>query len=267
MKYRIKIYINYAVIFVASSLIFLKALADPAPEKSTSVRIAGMEYQLMFEDEDITHDLRKVIKNDIELNLSHLTQIDFRRVSQNKSEPSQKYTVVITHWLDVGKQSKWYPESLDKYFGGAVFIDGEYKFILHHELITEYKEALQVKKKNPVMFNKIDNFLDLLKNRNQLVKLAQDKRAAADLIYFSGKAPGNVERLYKEIPDYADFVIRPPSLLDIRPLDEVMKKKIDSNVYVFTTLIEKEEGSDDAFKTPLGAYFNGEWHIWVPKMP
>jgi len=243
-------------------------MAEPHDKPETRITIAANQYGLLFEDEDTSPEIQEIIASDITLNLAHLKHVQFRAISRARTEPSQKYLVTATHWLDEGKQSRWFPEPMEKYFGGAVEVGHEYKLIVHRQLIEAYKQALQRKEQHPAMFSSLPEFLALLQDRAKLEALARDKQAAEARIFIQGEPPVKKERLHKDLTGYADFTIRRPSVLDIVPLGQLMGDPAVENVFVFSTLVTNKGGKeDDEIKIPLGAYKDGRWQIWVAQMP
>ena len=238
--------------------------AHPKDARHSVVEIAGEKYSLLFERDDLSAELQNTIVADINLILSPLEPVTFTPIPEAQVE---KYQETVTHWWPYkARRNTGFPKVMRRYFGGAVKVDNEYKLVIHEKLIQAYEEALEFKKKHPAMFTKLDEFLALLQDREELAKLAEDPRAAEEITCFYGRARPPIEELCKGLSKFVDSldIIRPPSLLEIKPLGESewVEDPSMNDVFAFSCpLGDPGKVNPDVINYPLGAYKDGEWHF------
>jgi len=236
------------------------------------VNIAGEEYPVFFEGQDISTELKQTIISDLALNMSHYDSITFMELSSERVEPAaQIYERKVTHWLDEGNQKRWFPDTVERYFGGAVKVGNKYQLIIHEKLIKEYEQALELKRQHVAMFSKLDDFIDLLQDHKKLEEIAQDAKTIRSKLYFYNRNPPSTGEEYKKlITSCTNLWIRHPSLLEVKSLGEVVMQDAlgSSDIFAFFTLVsDNQRNPKYMMKIPMGAYVNGKWRILVMPTP
>jgi len=237
---------------------------DDIPEigVNTTVRIADKEYALLFETAAISPELKKTIVADVELNLSHLKQISCRSISQSPTEPCQMYDKKVTHWLDEGRQRRYFPKQLERYFGGVVSTNNSYQIVIHKQLIKEYEKAMLFKKEHAEMLDRMDAFVDSLGDQEEIEDTEDGAQIAKDMFLFDGSAPQEYAYV-RQLNGFKKMNIRKPSVFDFRTI-----KYRGKEMFVCSTLITSPEDAKRKFVTkgpPLFAYMDGEWLIYLPR--
>jgi len=244
----------------------------PAKAESKSVitdriEIGGTNVFLLFEDKNLAHDWQKTIASDLERSLSCAKHVEWGL----RSRPLELRDITITHELrgwELDGPGFELPEAIEKFFGAGIVVDGKPRLLLIQELIDAYKVALDLRKQYPVMFSEVDEFLALLADRKQLAELIQDQKKASNRIFYYKQSPPESPDAYNELIAYADLRIQPPSILDIRPLSELMQEdEKDNTIFAFCALVLDKEYEKHMMKIPLGAYVDGQWRILVVPMP
>lgn len=248
------------------------AQADGWPSNN-QIFIAGGGYPVIFEEDNLPPELKRTIIADLTLNLSHLERIHFIELPSEEEEPAaQMYQNKVTHWLDDGpQQQRCFPDSVEKYFGGAVKTGDTFQLIIHEKLIEEYKAALKFRNSHEEMFKKLDIFVKMLSNRESILSLAEgDVGEIRRLMYFCGQPPPISDEEYRRDIRSWDLWVRPPSLLDVKPLGDVVCQGVamDKDIYAFSTLVSNAEREPEYLrKMPIGVFINGVWHILVMPSP
>lgn len=228
------------------------------------LKVAGREFSVLFESSDVSDSLRNSILNDIELNLSHFTNVTLRDVSDEPQDPGQIYKETVGYILDEGKQKRLFPEPLEKFFGGVVLRDGIYNVVVHKDLIREYEKAIAFRDRHPEMFKKAEAFLNSLRNSEELREMAADAEKSKSLFFFD-KQPSPGVDFSRQLKGLMSIDVRDPSVLDFR-----VTSMRDKNVVIFKTLMRSKDGAEHEFMEkdiPQFIYIDGEWRIYVPRLP
>ncbi len=250
----------------------------PSPQadglsSNNHIFIAGGGYPIIFEEDNLPAELKRTIIADLTLNLSHLERIHFIELPSEEEEPAaQMYQNKVTHWLDDGpQQQRYFPDSVEKFFGGAVKTGNTFQLIIHEKLIEEYKAALIFRNSHEEMFNMLDAFVKMLSNRESIRSLAEgDVGDIRSLMYFCGRPPPISDEEYKRDIRSWDLWVRPPSLLEVKPLGDMVCQgaAMDTDIYAFSTLVSNAEREPEYLrKMPIGVFINGVWHILVMPSP
>lgn len=243
------------------------------PEESPSgnqINIAGQNYPILLEGQSVSAELKQAIIDDLALNMLHFQRIDFMELPSEEEPAAQMYQQKISHWLDNGKQPRYFPDAVEKYFGGAVKVGDTFQLIIHEKLTEEYRQALVLKKERKEMFEKLDEFVQMLSNKEAIRSLAQGNvNSIRSLMYFHGCPEPTSEEEYRRDIQSWDLWVRPPSLLDVKPLENIVEKGGEgAGVYTFSTLISNVE-RDPVYlmKKSMGVFIGGEWRILVTPSP
>jgi hypothetical protein len=254
-----------ALLGTAICTLSANVIGAPLAQKTQQIKIAGEDYDLLFESKsDLSNEAQEMISEDITLNLSHLTNINFRDVSQTRREPSQKYQRIISHWIDVGKQKRFYPQAMEKYFGGAFIDKKSYVFIMHNDLIAKYINAFKFKIEHEKEFKELDDFLSIINSPSKLDEIAQSPKVVRSMFFFPEK-PSQSYNYVREFLGLKQMHVRKPSLLDFNIMEYQGKE-----IVYFSTLTWSTETATETFIMkgfPLFAFVEGKWRIYVPKLP
>jgi hypothetical protein len=227
------------------------------------IKIAGTNVFLLFEGEGLTQELQEAVVADLERSLSGAAQVAWSLKARPVGWRGKTITHELRGWKDIEL-----PKAIEDFFGAGVMIDGETRVLIIQELIDAYRAAQELKEKHPVMFSRLDEFLALLSNRKQLEQRAEDVGTAPQMFYFYKQPPQRTERAYKELVGYADLRIQAPSVLDVRPLTELMQDdEADNAIFAFSAVVSDARHGNHTMKMPLGAYVDGQWRILVVPMP
>lgn len=238
---------------------------------SNQINIAGKNYPVLFEGQGVSSELKRTIIGDLALNLSHFQRIDFMELPPAEEEPAaQMYQQKITHWLDEGKQHRFFSGTVEKYFGGAVRVGDTFQLVIHEKLVEEYKQAVAFREAHVRMFEKLDEFVRLLSDNKAIHSLAEgDVGVIRNLMYFHEIPEPVSDEEYKRGIRLWNVWVRPPSLLDVKTLGSFGRQDIASeDVYVFSTLISNAARDPEyLMKKPMGVFIDGEWRILIMQGP
>ena len=239
---------------------------ESVQSRSNSVRVAGQEFQLLFESPSISGVLKDMIIHDVELNLSHFEHITLRDVSNDPEVPGQGSSLTATHLLDEGRQDRLFPEVFEKYFGGVIVSNGVSRIVIRDELIKEYERALDYKAQHPVMFDRLDKFLARLRSE-QFLKAIENDPADARNTFFFDQAPSEGFDYSQQLSGFLkNATIREPSILDFYPAENYGIK--EGTVCMPLLIWPKGMSREPAVKgVPLFIYIGEEWRMYVPRLP
>lgn len=259
---------NYIYLFMALIVIVIVVLillrAFIAEDKELKLSIIDKEYPLIFQDESLSLETRKDIIEDIELNLSYTKEIIFKKIPQESKILRKEYGPRVTHSYDT-KQRNIFPVVMKGHFRGAAKIGNEYHIIIHKKLSDVYKKAFEFKKQDPIMFEKLDEFLHFISDRKNIENIAKDRESAKSLFFFYYDEDYENYAYEKEVLGIAGMQVRRPSILDFR----IMKYK-GNEIVVFNTVVKSREGAKDKFfmkEFPHFVYIDDKWHVGIPRLP
>ncbi len=246
------------------------AVVQPGREeekvRTNLVRVAGQEFPLLFETSGVSDVLKDAVIQDIELNLSHFTNIVFRDISGEPDDPAQIYHQTATYYLDEGLQKRLYPDIFEKYFGGAILSNGQYHIIVHDELVKEYERALEFKAQHSVMFERLDEFLTRLRSEHFLKTIENDQKAAQSAFFIDRTTSGNGFDYAHQLSGFLkNSTIRDPSILDFYPAETYGEKE---GFICIPLLIWPESMTPEPIMkgSPLFIYIGEKWRIYTPRL-
>lgn len=248
--------------------------------QDVSITIADKKFVLLFEKQDVPLSLKNTIAADIERTLSYVPKVLLEKQKKERKLSTEHVNVVITHMLltDVKSlglpsiaASSLLPECLqDAHFGETAIIRDTYYLVIRKKVIEAYTHARNLKKNHPVMFEKLDDFIELLENNTKLQRISQDWETCNSYIYRHGDVSRrNALKWVKELASLNMRVVH-PSLLEVRYLRNVDGQSLDypKDAFVIASIIKMTKNGTERFdKLPLGAYVNGEWRIFAFHMP
>ncbi len=240
---------------------------------------------MIFESTNVTSDVKHAVVADLTQLFSSYTSVVLRVRSSERA--AQWHGHVLTHdicELKSGIHTRLgrVPLAVRDYFSFAVTIEGTPHLGISQKLVDAYQTALELKKQHPSIFESLDDFLDLRRNKTRLIELAENPKDIRHRFYYYKNTPPSSEKEYqKEIQDMlsemndhsemnndSEIGIRKPSLLDIHPLSSLWKKSEISDVLVFVATISFEEfGETDYMLFPISAYANDTWCFFVYPTP
>lgn len=232
--------------------------------ESSSIKVGGVTLPVRFENADIQPALAEAITADIELLLSFADNVRW----MERKHPIEGRGTTVTHDL-LNWRTGELPDVFKNCFGGAgVIIDGKPQLFIIQELIDAYEVAWKRKQCNPFMFERIEEFLTLLANREMLEKLADDQEKSQAFFYSYKERIPSAEKIRLGIIQYADMQIRSPSILDVQPLGEIFNDpEYNDAIYALSAVLEHPDYPTESVRMPLGAYVDGEWKILCYPMP
>jgi len=230
------------------------------------IKVANREFSLIFENPDISDTLKNVIGRDIALNLSHFKHITLRDVSAERSDSGHSSSPTATHLLDEGRQDRLFPEVFEKNFGGVIVSNSMPHIIIRNELAKEYEQALDYKMRHPVMFARLDEFLARLRSA-QFLKAIEDNPEKAQNTFFFEREPSKDFDYSRQLSGLLKHAtIREPSILDFYPSENYGIKQ--GTICMPLLIWPDGMNSEPVVKgVPLFIYINGEWRIYVPRLP
>ncbi|NQT93575.1 MAG: hypothetical protein HQ559_12515 [Lentisphaerae bacterium] len=265
------------VAIIAMTAVFaFTSVSVQAQEKTTTrpqevtVTMAGQKFPLSFLAEDVPPETKAMIADDLQLTLGGLDEATFTEIAdEHRSSYVNRYQAAVTHRLNLGEQKQWLPKVLTARFGVAVKVADTYHLIVHQRVIDAYKEALQLKQRRPVMFNRVDDCLAKLQTPKKRQEIARDLRKAREMFYFHKMEPWGRDEHYSRnlLPD-PSATIRRPSLLDFTTLGALFRDSSVADIPAFLTLFRtRKDGKEYVAKWPPFVYVDGQWRILVFPLP
>lgn len=237
-------------------------------EKATSkqtkndwIKIAGQKFTVLFEAPNVSIEMRKTIIADIELNFSHCTTVTVRSVTHNNLN-QKKYIASVSHVLDIApKGAGMIPDMLET-FGGAHQNGGHYQVVISESLSKAYEKAQQFKDTHNVMFQKLNEFIAQLKDKEFISKIEHGPKGIAKQYELFEDDPGQGYDYEREIVAFLKQVeIRKPSILDF-----LSTKRGRTNVILCTTVITFAN-NEIIRGWPQFIYLEDQWKLFLPKLP
>lgn len=243
------------------------ASVDRQEEGSLNIEINGQVIPLLFESQGVDRKTKEIITKDIELVLSQAGPVEW----VSKSSPEKLRGFKITHKLHgLDKERSKIPEAIGECIETGVKTDGVIHLLVPRQLVSVYRQSLEQKEKHPQMYDQLDDFIKLLENKKKLRKILNSEKKAQEFVYCYNTT---LTKGLDVLGEYASIIeeVFQPSLLDIKPLNEIAGSEIDGKeVFVVSTVIIWQRKNNDPKhkeKLPIGAYVDGEWHVFSFPMP
>jgi hypothetical protein len=242
----------------------MKAVRD----QEVRTRIGGQEFRLLFPMTNVPPETKVVIATDIQLVLAGIEKASFSEIADNnRPRYVEQYQTAVTHRLNLDNQERWLPKALRGHLGMAVKAGDTFHLIIPQVVLDAYKKALEMKKRDPVMFSRVDDLLAKLQDAEKRREIAHDPLKARQMFYFHMMKPWDEDRYYSKnlLPA---FTIRRPSLLEFTSLGVLLRDTSAPDIPAFLTLLRAEnDGKEYVEKWPPFVYVDGQWRILVISMP
>ena len=224
------------------------------------VTIAGKQYAIRFEKDDLSEETKRIIVDDLNLNMAHIKSFSFEYVGEDEKVGG----IPIAYIIDNVKPKRWYPEQWRGSFGGAVKNGNVYALIIPNKLVVEYKKSIKLMNDHEVAFKKVGDFLSLLNSPDALDEIITDSQKAKELSLRlnTSKDYG----LSKRFSEMKKIRLRDPSILDFKLYNIKGGEHL-----VFCTLQYYLKDNGSVFESEKGAllyvYADGNWKIYNPFYP
>ena len=268
--------LTYVVGIILVTVFFLPQIEVKAQEmtptnvQQATVSIAKQKYSLLFEGQNLSIEEKKMIADDIELILSDVKNVAFRKITNvNIHSHAKTNQNAVTYRLDLQKHKRWLPEVLRRDLGIAVKADLGYHLVINRTITKAYKEALEFRNERPAMFERLNDFVEIMQTPKKRHAIALNPQKARDMFFFYKMKPWKDDDYYrKNLPPDPSSTIRHPSILEFTTLREFFPQSTISDTPAFVTLIRSEEdGVQHVAKWPPFVYVDGRWRILVSPLP
>lgn len=227
-------------------------------------KIGDTAFPILYEDQDCSKELKKLIADDINLIFSHLNKYEIMPIGSKQIVRALGEDREITHFIHfIGPQ--YGPGNYKDYFGRLVEIKGEYHLIVPEPLIQAYERALVFKKQHSEAFDQLNHFLNTMNRISEINLRGADLKS---MFYISDSslrkefdAMSHQELEKKMRGEYGKYKWRPPSILEVKYGDEFGRElphEIISNNYIYN-----DDGYFDS-GIPF-IYHNRKWKIFIPE--
>jgi len=221
----------------------------------SNIIIAGKPYGIFFENTQLSREIKKIIIEDLNLNMAHLRSFSFLYIGKEKIG-----NIPINYVMGKIKPKRYYPKQL-KCFGGAVKDGENYTIIVPIKIINAYKKAIKLKKTNQDAFEKVNEFCFLLNSPAMIDEQIKDIKKTRSLFFSSPfkKDQDFVNNLLK----IKKIKIRKPSLLDFK-IVEIKNRRYLSFCTLQHYLRDNGTTSESVKGALLYIYEKGSWKIYNP---
>lgn len=163
-----------------------------------------------------------------------------------------------------------YPTAITEYFGSAITISNVHYLIVHHKLINNYQAIIRLKEQNPGMFTGITKFIATLEDPVKIRSIIQDPIEIKHFIYCHNQPYDWCDGALDELVEVTKLTVRHPALIDIVSLGRETNDAEYNDIYVFASQLTYDDprsGNKVSMRWPIGAYDQGRWKFFVPRMP
>ncbi len=271
---------SVATVLLAVALVRVQAqVIETAPAQEVRTKIGAQEFSLLFPRTNVPTETKVAIATDLQLVLAGMEKATFAEITdKDRRRYMGQYETAVTHRLDLDNHKGWLPKALREHFGMAVKAGETFHLVIPQVVLDSYKKALEMKKRNPVMFSQVDDFLATLQNAEKRQEIASDPRKAREMFYFYMMKPWKNDDYYTtNFKPQQSLTIRHPSLLEFKTVWAFFRESgelsdldpVAIDILGFTTLtqttVDGIEYADNQW--PFYVYVDGQWRILVCPMP
>lgn len=158
----------------------LEVIVSEQQVKKNGILIDGTTFPAIFEDGKYSDRLQRTIIRDINLIFHHITNYEIL--------PYTKKLVVLNgsnlmvqkkiHFLG---PKRYFPKVYKDNFGFIIELNDKNQIVITQEIISAYKNAMELEKKNKEAFKKIPHFISMM-NSKPIIEIAHMK--IDELFYF-----------------------------------------------------------------------------------
>lgn len=153
-------------------LLFASFLSEPSAEtetrsvlkESVTTQISGFKFRVLFEDQNLDQETRRVVLDDLREVFGHLPMYEARIPNKPSSFKLHGRTVAVTKMIDFVGGHRARPKELQDRFGFIVTIADIDYLVIPTALSDAYKKALAFIEKNHAAYTELQNFEKFMNN-------------------------------------------------------------------------------------------------------
>lgn len=258
------------LVWIGIIVILVSVSMDGVAEEDTydnyvrgKVTIGGRVCQLLFENPDISEDMRTTIARDLEQTYADLGKLEIKKIA-NEDRPYffKEYNIVSYVLRDSNSRI---PEVLSDHFGDIIMFGDTCYMTIPNELVNAYKTALDLKNEHTEAFEKVDDFLRLYNDKESRKQIAKDIEGAKRFFAFYDVEPWENVGIYRSnlglTQQNAFLEVKAPSLLAFH-----FHQDVGALIFVATTKSREASERMVVAKWPF-VYKNGKWRRLIYRLP
>jgi len=205
------------IFFLASVFLLTWAEKSYANEEVPhfKVKSANLDLPVVFEDQNISNEIMKVIIEDANLIYNHMTKYKYYPHNKKKEYIVNGKKYECDRYLAMKGPHRHSPDAYQDEFGHLISLDKKDYLVITVKLSNAYKEAFALTQKNSKELSELYKFIDFMNN------LANEKiNDIPSYFYLYGSAKIDKDQLFnfdkqKFIDSYSQMRFRKPSILEL----------------------------------------------------
>lgn len=221
----------------------------------------GLDVPVLFEDQRLTAGVKETVVEDYKLIHGHFKEYLFRPYDSGEVVIGDK-KFKLSYAVNFKQGYRIRPDGYD-FSTIAVVPDTQEKYLFISKHLSDgYQEALALKAKNTVAFDKLEEFIAFMNNLDEEPEISDTE----DVVYLSQEAEKYRDiferRTVSEFTDaYKQYKYKKLSLLAIKRVSET-PEELKGMLVAHIVMLDKNK-NDEFVDTPLLVYHDNKWKMFM----